>query len=319
MILSELGATSAQLGLCQMVATALFGALKVWSMGDRRVDDRSKSRQTRRQLRLTLVMLASLRMTSVILGLVSLKHVPASFTETIKSTAPLFTVYLQHLVLGVRTSPQVLASLVPVMAGLVVCAQAEVAFNAVGFWAAVTNNVIDCLQNVVSKKTLDSLSPVHLQFYTSALALVFQIPLLVVRELEVDLSLDPHTWDPAAVASTAHQAWQLTVQTIFASRTTLAYFVANVACYHAQSISAYFVVANLTPVSVSVANTLKRSLLIALSVAYFGNQMTVASVLGVCIVVAGVFGYNRARVKYPADDVTTRPRVAKAHPSDDSE
>lgn len=156
-ILSELGGTSAQLGLCQMVATALFGGIRVWSMsgftGFQSTPPVSRPTQSnrglhgtrpaslswdsegrssafaapatksngkvisrdsaarRRHLWVTIIVLATFRTTSVLLGLVSLKHVPASFTETIKSTAPLFTVYLQHLLLGMRTSPQVSLSL----------------------------------------------------------------------------------------------------------------------------------------------------------------------------------------------------------------
>ncbi|KAJ8602624.1 hypothetical protein CTAYLR_010203 [Chrysophaeum taylorii] len=317
-ILSDLGASSAQLGLCQMVATASFGGLKMLSLNSQsdakpsatsvKVNRSREATVRTRQLRLTLLALATLRMASVILGLVSLKHVPASFTETVKSTAPLFTVYLQHLVLGMKTTPQVLASLVPVMAGLVVCAHAEVQFDAIGFWAAVGNNVIDCLQNVLSKKTLEMLTPIHLQFYTSVLALVFQIPILVVRDVRLGLVLDPQVWNPRVVwnplllVGSARNVIAAATSSMLVSRRTLVYYAADLVCYHAQSIAAYFVVASLTPVSVSVANTLKRSLLIALSVAYFGNQMTLASVLGVLIVIAGVCLYNAARARFPAPD-----------------
>ena len=43
----------------------------------------------------------------------------------------------------------------------------------------------------------------------------------------------------------------------------------------------YYVVDRLSPVSTSVANTLKRSLLIVLTILYFGNEMTAESVGGV--------------------------------------
>ena len=62
----------------------------------------------------------------------------------------------------------------------------------------------------------------------------------------------------------------------------------------------YCVVDRLSPVSTSVANTLKRSLLIFLTIIYFGNEMTVESAGGVVVVVCGVGLYNWARVRYPA-------------------
>ena len=62
---------------------------------------------------------------------------------------------------------------------------------------------------------------------------------------------------------------------------------------------AYAVMGLISPVSQSVANTLKRALLIWLSVLYFGNPVTWASAMGTATVVGGVFAYNHARRFYP--------------------
>ena len=116
-----------------------------------------------------------MRFVTVMLGLLSLKYVAVSFTETIKSSAPFFTVVIARFMLKERTSPQVALSLVPVVAGLALCSATELSFNYVGFLAAVFNNCIDCVQNVFSKKLLSThYNYVNLQFYTSAAALVFQ-------------------------------------------------------------------------------------------------------------------------------------------------
>ena len=45
----------------------------------------------------------------------------------------------------------------------------------------------------------------------------------------------------------------------------------------------------------SVCNTVKRAILIWLSVLIFGNPVTFLSGLGTCIVTLGVFMYNKAR------------------------
>ena len=49
----------------------------------------------------------------------------------------------------------------------------------------------------------------------------------------------------------------------------------------------------------SVANTLKRALLIWLSILYFGNPVTWLSALGTAVCIGGVFAYNHARRVYP--------------------
>ena len=47
--------------------------------------------------------------------------------------------------------------------------------------------------------------------------------------------------------------------------------------------------------SFSVSNTVKRAVLIWFSVLVFGNKVTMLSAFGTCLVVAGVFMYQRAR------------------------
>ena len=66
-----------------------------------------------------------------------------------------------------------------------------------------------------------------------------------------------------------------------------------------QSVMAYAVMGLISPVTQSVANTLKRALLIWLSILYFGNPVTWLSALGTAVCIAGVFAYNHARRHYP--------------------
>ena len=110
------------------------------------------------------------------------------------------------------------------MVGLVVCAHTEVSYDAIGFWAALANNAVDCLQNVLSKKIVSTLGPVKLQFYTSLLAIAFQLPILAARttakaealvQPSTTFMLDPHVQE------------------------SMKYILVNVCCYHAQSVSAY--------------------------------------------------------------------------------
>jgi len=70
--------------------------------------------------------------------------------------------------------------------------------------------------------------------------------------------------------------------------------------YHVNSVPAYYCMSLLSPVSISVANTAKRTLMVALSIWYFGIAESMVSASGVVVVVvAGVFLYNHARLSYP--------------------
>merc|ERR1712060_153113 len=65
--------------------------------------------------------------------------------------------------------------------------------------------------------------------------------------------------------------------------------------YHLQSVVAYVVMSYLSPVTVSVVNTLKRAMAIWISVLVFHNKVTPLGVLGTIICLLGALWYNWAR------------------------
>lgn len=81
------------------------------------------------------------RFSTVFLGLVALWYVPVSFAETVKSSAPVFTVVISRLVLGETTTWLVNMSLLPVMGGLALCSANELSFNLPGFLASLCTNL----------------------------------------------------------------------------------------------------------------------------------------------------------------------------------
>jgi len=276
------------LGITQMLSTATYGGIKVFgprllakikSKRDLSKEDSTETQYSGADFYRNMVLVGVMRGATVILGLVSLSHVAVSFTETIKASAPIFTVVFARLMLGEKTSWQVNVALIPVMGGLMICSATELSFDMIGFGAVVANNVIDCVQNVFSKKLLLSgMTPVGLQFYTSLAAAVIQLPILVFK-------LMPHLLDKAAIPMSSEMMWMLFFDGIF---------------YHTQSVTAYYTMSLLSPVSQSVANTAKRALLIILSILWFSNAVTVWNVTGVFIVVFGVFAYNYARMNFAA-------------------
>eukprot|EP00438_Fugacium_kawagutii_P036379 Skav223645 [mRNA] locus=scaffold46:643819:645560:- [translate_table: standard] len=67
--------------------------------------------------------------------------------------------------------------------------------------------------------------------------------------------------------------------------------------YHVQSVIAYVVMSYLCLVTVSVVNTLKRALIICISIQVFGNRVTWLTQLGTGICLLGVLGYNWAKAQ----------------------
>jgi len=309
------------LAVVQMVSTAIYGALKMLgSQNDREVAFSKKMGDVENQGDASMVrwqqslaqmsIVGAMRFATVVLGLVSLKYVAASFTETIKASAPFFTVIVAYLMLGETSSLAVISSLVPVAGGLVLVSYTELSFNIIGFGAAISTNIIECVQNVFSKRLLTrDYTPVQLQFYTSLTALVLQAPMFFLSHEDSLFSQIK-----AAETNTTGMVWlangsMATLSTVSVvgdesvvnpwtaslSHKHLALLWIDGVLYHLQSVAAYVVMSHLSPVTVSVVNTVKRALLIWISVWVFGNQITPLAGLGTAICLSGALCYNFAR------------------------
>ncbi|CAL8240237.1 unnamed protein product [Gadus morhua 'NCC'] len=243
------------------------------------------------QLRHDHAVVGLMRFTTVVLGLVSLKNVAVSFAETVKSSAPIFTVIMSRLILGEYTGLWVNLSLFPIMAGLALCTATELSFNMLGFSAALSTNIMDCLQNVFSKKLLSGdtynsgkrkaptapscRGPPELQFYTSAAAVIMLIPAWVFL---LDI--------PVIGKNGRSLVW---------SQDVVLLLLFDGVLFHLQSVSAYALMGRISPVTFSVASTVKHALSVWLSIIVFSNHITLLGAAGSVLVLLGVLLYNRAR------------------------
>ncbi|XP_006772597.1 PREDICTED: solute carrier family 35 member E2 [Myotis davidii] len=228
---------------------------------------------------MTMLFVGLMRFATVVLGLVSLKNVAVSFAETVKSSAPIFTVIMSRMILGEYTGLLVNLSLIPVMGGLALCTATEMSFNILGFSAALSTNIMDCLQNVFSKKLLSGdkyrFSAAELQFYTSAAAVAMLVPAWVFF---MDLP----------VVGRSGRSFSYTQDVVLL-------LLMDGVLFHLQSVTAYALMGRISPVTFSVASTVKHALSIWLSIIIFGNKITSLSAMGTVLVMAGVLLYNKAR------------------------
>jgi len=306
------------LAVVQMVSTAIYGALKTLNdkggleavarkkLGDEEDQREFPNGEWQKSLA-QMSIVGAMRFATVILGLVSLKYVAASFTETIKASAPFFTVIIAYLMLGETSSLMVFASLIPVAGGLVLVSYTELSFNIIGFGAAISTNIIECVQNVFSKRLLSrDYTAVELQFYTSLTALFLQAPMFLFSQEESLFSqIKAAEARPEGMMhlangtiSTLSLVGDTPVFNTFSASQSHKYFALlwiDGVLYHLQSVAAYMVMSHLSPVTVSVVNTVKRALLIWISVLVFGNRITPLAGLGTAICLSGALSYNFAR------------------------
>ncbi|KAL2467729.1 GDP-mannose transporter GONST5 [Forsythia ovata] len=92
---------------------------------------------------------------NIVLGNVSLRYIPVSFMQTIKSFTPATTVILQWLVWRKHFDWRIWASLIPIVGGILLTSMTELNFNTFGFCAA----LFGCL--ATSTKTILAESLLH--------------------------------------------------------------------------------------------------------------------------------------------------------------
>ncbi|XP_040119994.1 solute carrier family 35 member E2A isoform X10 [Oryx dammah] len=297
-ILSLLEGEPSMLGAVQMLSTTLIGCVKIF------VPCCLYQHKTRLSYPpnfiMTMLFVGLMRFATVVLGLVSLKNVAVSFAETVKSSAPIFTVILSRTVLGEHTGLLVNLSLIPVMGGLALCTATEMSFNFLGFSAALSTNIMDCLQNVFSKKLLSGdkyrFSAAELQFYTSTAAVAMLVPAWIFF---MDLP----------VIGRSGRSFRY-------SQDVVLLLLADGVLFHLQSVTAYALMGRISPVTFSVASTVKHALSIWLSVIVFGNKVTSLSAVGTVLVTAGVLLYNKA--KQQQREAMQSLASATTHPPDGS-
>ncbi|XP_034392547.1 solute carrier family 35 member E2A-like [Cyclopterus lumpus] len=276
-ILSLLEGEPSMLGAIQMLSTTVIGFLKMF------VPCCLYQHKSRTDYPPNFIMImlfvGLIRFSTVVLGLVSLKNVAVSFAETVKSSAPIFTVIMSWLILGEYTGLWVNLSLFPVMAGLALCTATEISFNMLGFSAALSTNIMDCLQNVFSKKLLSGdtykFSPPELQFYTSAAAVIMLIPAWMFL------------LDIPVIGKSG--------RSFIFNQDVILLLLFDGGLFHLQSVTAYALMGRISPVTFSVASTVKHALSVWLSVIVFSNQISIFSAIGTLLVFLGVFLYNKAR------------------------
>ncbi|KPP73345.1 solute carrier family 35 member E2B-like [Scleropages formosus] len=276
-ILSLLEGEPSMLGAVQMLSTTVIGCVKMY-VPCCLYKHKSRAEYPSNFL-MIMLFVGLMRFTTVVLGLVSLKNVAVSFSETVKSSAPIFTVIMSRLILGEYTGLWVNLSLFPIMAGLALCTATEVSFNLLGFSAALSTNIMDCLQNVFSKKLLSGdkykFSPPELQFYTSAAAVIMLIPAWIFL---LDIP----------VIGKSGRSFRF-------SQDVALLLLFDGVLFHLQSVTAYALMGRISPVTFSVASTVKHALSIWLSIIVFSNQVTLLSAVGTVLVIVGVMLYNKAK------------------------
>ncbi|KAI3804763.1 hypothetical protein L1987_26560 [Smallanthus sonchifolius] len=210
---------------------------------------------------------------------VSMSKVAVSFTHIIKSGEPAFSVLVSRFVLGERFPMPVYLSLVPIIGGCGLAALTELNFNMTGFMGAMISNLAFVFRNIFSKRGMKGKSVSGMNYYAclSLLSLLILTPFAIAVE---GPQLWAVGWQKAITEIGPHFIWWVAAQSIF---------------YHLYNQVSYMSLDEISPLTFSIGNTMKRISVIVSSIIIFRTPVQPVNALGAAIAVLGTFLYSQAK------------------------
>ncbi|CAA2946619.1 glucose-6-phosphate phosphate translocator 1, chloroplastic-like [Olea europaea subsp. europaea] len=210
---------------------------------------------------------------------VSMSKVAVSFTHIIKSGEPAFSVLVSRFLLGETFSPSVYLSLVPIIGGCGLAALTELNFNMTGFMGAMISNLAFVFRNIFSKKGMKGKSVSGMNYYAclSMLSLLILTPFAIAVE-------GPQMWALGFKESLSQIGpqiiWWMAAQSVF---------------YHLYNQVSYMSLDEISPLTFSIGNTMKRISVIVSSIIIFHTPVRPINALGAAIAILGTFLYSQAK------------------------
>uniref|UniRef100_A0A6M2EMA6 Sugar phosphate transporter domain-containing protein n=1 Tax=Populus davidiana TaxID=266767 RepID=A0A6M2EMA6_9ROSI len=210
---------------------------------------------------------------------VSMSKVAVSFTHIIKSGEPAFSVLVSRFILGETFPSSVYLSLVPIIGGCALAAVTELNFNMIGFMGAMISNLAFVFRNIFSKKGMKGKSVSGMNYYAclSMLSLLILTPFAFAVE---GPQMWAAGWQTALSEIGPNVAWWIAAQSVF---------------YHLYNQVSYMSLDEISPLTFSIGNTMKRISVIVSSIIIFHTPVQPVNALGAAIAVLGTFLYSQAK------------------------
>lgn len=209
-----------------------------------------------------------------------------SFMQVVKAAEPACAVVLLTLFFGKRYSALTWLTLVPIVGGVVASSSSEVGFSMACFLLAMTSNVASALRGATSKNLKQDTGLEGINLY-AAIAIVSTILLLPLSLLAEGRHLIPALKAAPALLE-KHEillfgTWHVSF---------VAYLVICSLFYHFYNQTSFQALADLTPLSHSIANTVKRVVIIVASLLVFRNPITTQGKVSAAVAVGGTLLYS---------------------------
>jgi len=221
----------------------------------------------------------------------SLGAVAVSFTHVVKALEPAVNAIASAFILGQVFHPMVYASLAPVFLGVALASSSELSFTMFGFLTAMASNFAFVTRNVLATKfgSVGEMGSDTTTRKTNQLAVLTAVATAVL--LPVALIL------PGGILSVP-SAWSGAIKKGIDSGALLYMIAASGFHFYMYQLSSFWVLSCVQPITHSVLNTLKRVVIIIVSIFVFRNPVTTQSALGTGVAIGGVLLYSLTKSYY---------------------
>ncbi|KAL5558395.1 hypothetical protein UlMin_034606 [Ulmus minor] len=213
---------------------------------------------------------------NIVLGNVSLRYIPVSFMQTIKSFTPATTVILQWFIWRKSFDWRIWASLIPIVGGILLTSVTELSFNMFGFCAALFGCLATSTKTILAESLLhgykfDSINTVY--YMAPFATMILAVPALLLEGNGVLEWLNTHeSLVPALI--------------IILSSGLLAFCL---------NFSIFYVIHSTTAVTFNVAGNLKVAVAVLVSWMIFRNPISAMNGVGCGITLLGCTFYGYVR------------------------
>ncbi|CAN7052796.1 unnamed protein product [Brassica rapa subsp. trilocularis] len=232
---------------------------------------------------------------NIVLGNVSLRYIPVSFMQTIKSFTPATTaVVLQWLVWRKYFEWRIWASLVPIVGGILLTSVTELSFNMFGFCAALFGCLATSTKTILAESLLhgykfDSINTVY--YMAPFATMILGIPALLLEGNGIMSWFESHP-----------SPWSALI--IIFSSGVLAFCL---------NFSIFYVIHSTTAVTFNVAGNLKVAVAVLVSWLIFRNPISYMNAVGCGITLVGCtfYGYVRHMLSQQTPGTPRTPRTPR--------
>jgi len=208
-----------------------------------------------------------------------------SFGQIVKAGEPVFAAATNAILLKDIDHPMVYAALLPIIGGVGLASLKELSFTWTALIAASAANQAAAFKNVVSKGVMGkpwakALGPQNTYAVVTILALFFTLPFVAIFDLKTFGAVYAQVTEMGTGAEVLKYSF-------FSG---LSFYLYNEASFLALS--------RLSPVTHSVANTLKRVVIIVASCIVFKTPMSLLGAIGSGVAILGTLLYSLAKRKY---------------------